>query len=75
MLPPGESSALRKNASVGKGKKSFQEAFCRTFIFYVIIDNAIGELIMRCNAVKRIKERFVVSYYGITVLGSLCCSN
>jgi len=31
-----------------------------TFIFYAIIDNVIGEIILRCNAVNRIKERFDV---------------
>jgi len=41
-------------------KESFQEAYYRTFIFYANIDNVIGGLIMRCNAVKCIKERFDV---------------
>ena len=41
-------------------RESFQEAYYMTFIFYVIIDNVIGGLILRCNAVKRIKERFDV---------------
>jgi len=65
-LPARGNSALRRNVSVGKGKESVQEAYYRTFIFYAIIDIVIGGLIMHCNAVKRIKERFDVGYYGIT---------
>jgi len=37
-----------------------KNAYYMTFIFYTIIDNVIGGLILRCNAVKRIKERFDV---------------
>jgi len=48
-LPLGVSPDLRKNVSDGKGNESFQEAYCRTFIFYAIIDNDIGGLIVHCN--------------------------
>jgi len=45
---------LRRNVSVGKGKG----AYYRTFIFYAIVDAIIGGLVVRCNAVKRIKGFF-----------------
>jgi len=36
-FPPGGTLDLRRSVSVGKGKKSFQEAYYRTFIFYASV--------------------------------------
>jgi len=80
-LPPGGSLYLRNNVSDGKGKESSQEAYYRTFIFYAIIDNVIGGLTVRCNAVK---ERFDVLWHYLDhsaavtdqkarILAAQCC--